>query len=61
MNELQNFSHDMFGNLGILIKDGKEYFPATDVAKVLGYSNPHDALSRHCKKMGARFTRSSIH
>ncbi|WP_226640087.1 phage antirepressor [Bacillus tropicus] len=52
MNESQNFSHSMFGNLEILIKDGKEYFPATEVAKALGYSKPHDAITRHCKKDG---------
>ncbi|MGE6347822.1 phage antirepressor [Bacillus mycoides] len=55
MNKLQNFSHDMFGSLEILINNGKEYFPATDVAKALGYSNPHDALNKHCKKDGVAF------
>lgn len=52
MNELKNFSHNVFGNLEILIKEGKEYFPATEVATVLGYSNPRDAISRHCKTNG---------
>lgn len=42
----------MFGNLEILIKEGKEYFPATDVAKALGYSNPHKAIKDHCKPEG---------
>ncbi|PHA72685.1 phage antirepressor [Bacillus toyonensis] len=56
MNELQNFSHSMFGNLGILIKDGKEFFPATDVAKTLGYSNPHKAIKDHCKSEGVNET-----
>ncbi|WP_242245435.1 BRO family protein [Bacillus cereus group sp. BfR-BA-01330] len=55
MNELQNFSHSMFGSLEILIKDGKEYFPATEVAKALGYSKPHDAITRHCTVMGTTF------
>ncbi|MGE9851069.1 phage antirepressor Ant, partial [Bacillus sp. AF62] len=31
MNQTQMFSHNMFGNLEILIQNGKEYFPATDV------------------------------
>ncbi|PFR72901.1 phage antirepressor Ant [Bacillus cereus] len=52
MNELKKFSHNMFGNLEILIKEGKEYFPATDVAKALGYSNPHKAIKDHCKPEG---------
>ncbi|MED2777672.1 phage antirepressor KilAC domain-containing protein [Bacillus thuringiensis] len=52
MTQMQRFSHNMFGNLEILIQDGKEYFPATDVAGVLGYSNPRDAIARHCKTKG---------
>lgn len=60
MNELQNFSHFMFGSLQILIKDGKEYFPATDVAKALGYANPHDAVRKHCKEDGVAFCEVAI-
>jgi prophage antirepressor-like protein len=52
MNQLQNFSHNMFGNLEILIKEGKEYFPATDVAKALGYSDPYKAVKQHTKEDG---------
>ncbi|MBK5474374.1 phage antirepressor KilAC domain-containing protein [Bacillus sp. TH19] len=52
MNKLENFSHNMFGNLEILIKEGKEYFPATDVAKALGYSDPHKAVKQHTKEDG---------
>lgn len=52
MNKLEKFSHNMFGNLEILIKEGKEFFPATSVAKALGYSNPHKAIKDHCKPEG---------
>lgn len=52
INELKKFSYNMFGNLEILIKEGKEFFPATDVAKALGYSNPHKAIKDHCKPEG---------
>lgn len=55
MNQLKNFSHTAFGELEILIKDGKEYFPAVEVAKSLGYSKPHDAITRHCPMMGTTF------
>ncbi|PFZ08408.1 phage antirepressor Ant [Bacillus pseudomycoides] len=55
MNQLKNFSHNMFGNLEILIKEGKEYFPATDVAKLLGYTNPTKAVRDHCKDNGVTF------
>lgn len=43
----------MFGNLEILIKEGKEYFPATDVATALGYKRPQDAVRQHCKEDGS--------
>ena len=33
----------------------KEYFPATDVAKVLGYTNPTKAVRDHCKEDGVTF------
>lgn len=55
MNQLQMFNHEKFGGLEILIIDGKENFPANDVAKQLGYSNPSDAVNRHCRKEGVVF------
>lgn len=30
-------------------EDGNVLFGATDVAKMLGYSNPHDAIGKHCR------------
>ncbi|AEA14315.1 MULTISPECIES: phage antirepressor KilAC domain-containing protein [Bacillus] len=56
MTKMQTFAHNMFGNLEVFIKDGKEYFPATDVAKVLGYTNPHKAIRDHCKQEGVNET-----
>ena len=49
MNQLKTFNHNQFGKLEVLILDGKEYFPATDMARKLGYSNPHKAVIDHCK------------
>lgn len=49
MNELKVFQNSEFGELGILLIDGKEYFPATQCAKTLGYKNARDAILRHCK------------
>ncbi|WP_429699444.1 BRO-N domain-containing protein [Bacillus mycoides] len=60
MNQFQTFSHHMFGNLEILIMEGKEYFPGTDVAKVLGYTNPHKAIRDHCKQEGVNETLVSL-
>lgn len=46
--ELQLFNSPVFGDLEILTIDGKEYFPATKVASILGYSNPRKAIRDHC-------------
>ncbi len=52
MNDIKVFSNTEFGELGVMLIDGKEYFPATQCAKILGYSNPYDAIKRHCKGDG---------
>ena len=49
MNDIKVFSSTEFGELGIMLIDGKEYFPATQCAKILGYASPKDAITRHCK------------
>lgn len=52
MNELKIFKNENFGQLEVLVKNGKEYFPAIEVAKILGYSNPRKAIIDHCRKEG---------
>ncbi|NFF11935.1 transporter [Clostridium botulinum] len=52
MNNLQIFTNKDFGELEILIQDDKEYFPATEAAKALGYKDPYKAISQHTKKDG---------
>ena len=42
-------SNNEFGKLDILLEGGKELFPANDCARILGYSNPKDAIGRHCR------------
>jgi prophage antirepressor-like protein len=49
MHELQTFKNPTFGDIRTLENNGKILFCAKDVATVLGYSNPRDAVSRHCK------------
>lgn len=43
----------------VIEKDGEPWFVGKDVAKALGYSNPRDALGRHCRHAqnvgGSRF------
>lgn len=52
MNEVTIFTNTKFGELCIMLIDGKEYFPATQCAKILGYSNPQKAIRDHCKEDG---------
>ena len=49
MNDLKVFSSTEFGELGVMLIDGKEYFPATQCAKILGYKNPQEAIRQKCK------------
>lgn len=59
MNELQIFNSEEFGDIRTAEIDGKPYFVGTDVAKSLGYNNPRDAVSRHCKGVVKRDTPTS--
>ncbi|MBX8328084.1 phage antirepressor, partial [Staphylococcus aureus] len=52
MQALQRFQNSQFGDLEILTIEGKQWFPATEVAMTLGYSNPRDAINRHVKRRG---------
>lgn len=49
MNQIQVFRNSAFGELGILTEGEKVFFPATESAKMLGYSDPYDAIKRHTK------------
>ena len=58
MNKLQIFKNEKFGELEIYVdENGKVWFPATDVAKMLGYKNPHKAVLDHCKEHGVKETK----
>jgi prophage antirepressor-like protein len=48
-NEIQVFTSELFGNIRIIMEDGKPLFCGSDVAKALGYINAPDALTRHCR------------
>jgi anti-repressor protein len=49
MNEMKIFENVEFGKIGIIAIDGKQYFSASECAKMLGYSNPRKAISDHCR------------
>jgi anti-repressor protein len=52
MQELQIFKNNEFGELSVVVIDNKEYVDGIKVATILGYSNPRDAIIRHCEKDG---------
>ena len=47
--DCQVFSDPVFGNIRTIERDNKVLFCGKDVATALGYSNPRDAINRHCK------------
>ena len=47
-NQLQVFTSNEFGDIGVLMIEGKPFFPATQCAKILGYAKPQNAITRHC-------------
>ncbi|MDR2088648.1 MAG: phage antirepressor KilAC domain-containing protein [Clostridiales Family XIII bacterium] len=53
-NEFQQFHNAEFGNIDILLIDGKPYFPATECAIVLGHKNPRKAIIDRCKGVTKR-------
>lgn len=47
MSELQVFNNVEFGSVRTITLEGEPYFVAKDVAEILGYSNPRDAINKH--------------
>ena len=55
-NSLQVFNNEDFGEIRASItEDGNPIFCARDVAVALGYKNPNDAISKHCKGIAIRY------
>ncbi len=53
-SKTQIFENSEFGALSIMMIEGKEYFHATECAKILGYANPRKAIGDHCKGVTKR-------
>ena len=49
MDNLQIFQNPEFGQIRTVAIDGKPYVVGVDVARALGYKNPNDAVTRHCR------------
>ena len=56
MNELKVFEKEEFGSVRTIEENGKVLFCGRDIAEALGYSNPRDALSKHCRGVAKRDT-----
>lgn len=48
-NQLQIFKNKEFGEIRTILINDKPHFVGNDIAKPLGYKEPHKAISRHCK------------
>lgn len=55
-NETVVLEHPMFGMVRVHVEDEKVLMCASDVAKVLGYTNTSKAVSDHCKGVTKRYT-----
>lgn len=51
-SKVKVYEHPLFGKIRMFIQNGKTWFCGTDIAISLGYSNPRDAIVRHCKSQG---------
>jgi phage antirepressor YoqD-like protein len=49
LNKPQIFNHPMFGDIRFVEINNNPHAVGNDVAKALGYSRPHEAISTHCK------------
>ena len=49
MDKLMIFNNPEFGEIRTIEEDGKVLFCGSDVAKALGYNEPHKAVARHCR------------
>ena len=47
MNELKVFENREFGAVRTLTIDGQPYFVGKDVADILGYAKPQNAIATH--------------
>ena len=53
-NNIQKFTSREFGEIKVIMIDGEPYFPATECAKILGYTNPRKAIIDHCRGVTKR-------
>ena len=49
MQGIDIFTDEKFGSIRAIEESGRVLFCASDIARALGYSNPHGAIGRHCR------------
>lgn len=49
-NQIQVFNSEQFGSVRAMIVNGEPWFVAKDVAEILGYAKPRNAISTHIDK-----------
>lgn len=53
MENIQIFQNSRFGQIRVATNEnGNPLFLANDIAKMLGYTNPREAIAKHCKSGG---------
>jgi anti-repressor protein len=57
---MEIFKNKDFGEIMVLTINNKEYFDAVECCRILGYSNQHDAINRHCNREGITFYQLGI-
>ena len=48
-NEIKIIKNKELGEVRFIVIDNKEYAVGIDIAKVLGYQKPSNAIMKHCK------------
>lgn len=56
MNQIQIFNNPEFGEIRTVEENEQVLFCGSDVAKMLGYTNPSKALNDHCRCVTKRYT-----
>lgn len=51
-NKLEIFKNEQFGEIRTIEVEDKIYFCDSDVAKALGYTEPHKVVTRYCREDG---------
>lgn len=58
-NEVKLFNNEMFGEVRVVMKEDTAWFCGKDVAVILGYKNPMEAVRTHCKGVSEILTPSA--